>query len=168
MNGAHERIIARGLVTFAAMRRLAIGFAIVLFAALAFAQDRPVSAKSACEVCEAPFHKVITAPETFIKGAQVTPMPSLDGYYPAGLADQPMILDIVVDASGVPCSVKVRKNGDDKVLAKLRIALKSWKFKTPKYNGNAICLSSQLLVYARSKGGNPTLFIPGVSDRDAK
>ncbi|MCC7341263.1 MAG: hypothetical protein IT170_09260 [Bryobacterales bacterium] len=79
-----------------------------------------------------------------------------------------MVLDIVVDASGVPCSVKVRKNGDDKVLAKLRIALKSWKFKTPKYNGNAICLSSQLLVYARNKSGNPTLFIPGVSDRDAK
>ncbi len=148
-----------------AARRLVACFAFVLLSMLGFSQESGESANRACELCETPFHKVHVAPETFIRGAYAAPVPALDGYYPAKLSKDPMVLDIVVDSTGVPCSVKVNKNGDAKVLSKLNISLKSWRFKTPKYEGKDICLSSQLLVYARQSDGKPVLFIPGVSDR---
>lgn len=142
------------------MRRLRTSFTVILFSVLALSQENRESTNRACGICEAPFHKVITAPETFIRGAHVTPIPSLDGYDPVNLSTDPMVLAIIVDSSGVPCSVKVLKNGDHKVLSKLRIALKSWQFKTPKYNGQSICLASQLFVYVRKKNEEPVLFIP--------
>lgn len=150
------------------MQRTMLALAFLLFSGLAYSQDSTDGGSAACKLCEEPYHKVITAPKSFIGGAYSAPVPSLDGYYPAKLVDEPMILAVIVDSSGVPCSVKAIKNADAKVLTILKRAMRTWKFKTPKYEGKDICLTSNIPVYVRSVNNTPVIFIPDLSDAAKK
>lgn len=142
-----------------------VGCMIIAFTVLAYPETNGKGSSGACELCETPFHKVIVAPRTLLNGAYSAPLPDLNGYYPEKLVKEPMVVDVLVGSSGIPCYVRAHGNGDARVLSLLEKTAKTWRFKTPKYEGKDICLFSQVPIYAKKVKDKPVLFIPELNDK---